>query len=1380
MELTKEKIKETHAFLVNFGYIFFSARVVIKDRIFFTVCFILIFSYSAFSQTTFTSTTSGNWDDGGTWGNISPGIQGTDWPATTDNAVIAIGHTVTMTGAETINDLTINSGGVLDDDNKGDITVNGNLTINGTVTGDKNIQFTGGSGEIIDGTGVHNSTKDIVVNGTASIASAASLTIISNFEITGSTTVTNNGTVIINTDLKGASATWVNAANSTLKVGRNLLNGGGTLTAAASGNTVLYNRDGAQTLKTPSASTYYNLTIEGTGTKTIPSDLTISGSLTITSGTFDTGTGNLTIGGDFTNSGSFTEVTNTVTFNGTGTQTITNSSGETFYNLTINKASGTLILANDVVVSNTLTMTAGITDAGSNKLTLGTGTGNEGTYSYTAGQIIGQFERWVANTTTGTDIDFPVGTTGNSRIVTINFVGITTGGTVLFQFVGADPGNAGLSLDDGGTTIYNTFVDGYWDMETANSFNLGPNTFDLDLAGTGFTAFTIDAATRLLTRTTAASDWTAEGTHVAAVDPTAMRTGLSTMPAQYAFGDDTNCTGPVTSSITGSTEVCTDDTGVSYSVTDNSNTYTWTITGGTQVSGGTTASITVDWGSTGLVGNVKVVETNGCTSGTAVILSVNVNSIAPSSIIGKINVAESTQDEPYSVTDLGYSYTWTIMGGTLDTGNGTNSITVDWGTAGTGNVSVVAQKSGCTEASAVDTDVTKYIVINSAQTGNWATGSTWVTGTVPLSTENARVLISHTVTFTANQTIANLIVAAGGTLSTTNKIMTVNGDLTVDGIYSGGSKQLILNGSNVTIDGTGTITLNSGVDIDISTGNKTISSTAVLSITQGDLKIAAGITVTNNGSISVTEDVIGTATSVWTNSTNSTLKAGKALLTTGTLNASASGNTVNYNGSGAQSIKTPGSSNYYNLILSTSGTKTALVSLDIDGDLTISGTATFDVSVNSADLTVAGNWVNSGGTFTEGTRTVTLDGTAAQQITGSETFNNLVINNSVSGDAITLNSPVTITSALTLTDGIVLTTSTNKLSMGSAGIVSGFSDGSFINGPMAYNSITSNTVTFPVGKDSELHRFDLTVNGTSSNYTAEYIHSSAVALGRALPGTLDKVSDIGYWTITRDAGGSVTTAAVDLYYNSNDVVSDAPNLRVAKDDGAGNWVDLGGTGSGSPTGNILSVTNFTTFSDFSLANNSGGGNALPIKLLYFRAIAVDRIIRLEWMTAAEINNDFYTVERSKNAVDFEEMLEIASNGDSNELQEYAVFDERPYQGLSYYRLKQTDFDGTFTYSDIVSVSMKNNDELLILSVFPNPTNGKILNLTTSGLNQEEHVLMQIISVYGKPMLSEYFYADDRGEINIQIPPDINNWSDGFYIITLYTEKGLVQGRIIKK
>ncbi|MGR3316860.1 MAG: T9SS type A sorting domain-containing protein, partial [Candidatus Anammoxibacter sp.] len=81
--------------------------------------------------------------------------------------------------------------------------------------------------------------------------------------------------------------------------------------------------------------------------------------------------------------------------------------------------------------------------------------------------------------------------------------------------------------------------------------------------------------------------------------------------------------------------------------------------------------------------------------------------------------------------------------------------------------------------------------------------------------------------------------------------------------------------------------------------------------------------------------------------------------------------------------------------------------------------------------------------------------------------------------------------------------------------------------------------------------------------------------------------------------------------------------------------------------------------------------------------------------------------------------------------------------------------------------------------FPNPTDGKKLNLTTTGLNQEERVSIQITSVHGKTMFIAYFDADDRGVINIPLL-NIANWSNGIYIITLHTEKGLIQSRIVKK
>jgi len=117
----------------------------------------------------------------------------------------------------------------------------------------------------------------------------------------------------------------------------------------------------------------------------------------------------------------------------------------------------------------------------------------------------------------------------------------------------------------------------------------------------------------------------------------------------------------------------------------------------------------------------------------------------------------------------------------------------------------------------------------------------------------------------------------------------VSGDLTIDGTYNGDVKPLILDGANTTIDGTGTIDFTTS-DLELETGNKTISSAASLNLSTGDfaLKIA-GIKVTNNGSITIADDLTATdATNSWTNAANSTLKIGGVLLASGNLLASAS------------------------------------------------------------------------------------------------------------------------------------------------------------------------------------------------------------------------------------------------------------------------------------------------------------------------------------------------------------------------------------------------------------------------------------------------------------------------------------------------------------
>ena len=1333
--------------------------------------FMLCGTLFASAQITFTSVTSGNWSDGATWGNTSPGVQGTDWPGTSDHVIVTYGNTVSLIANRNITNFTINLGGQFDfngftinpfgtvtpfvaqvsggydaagtwlngsapsttDDVvitvdvqvvlnsnttlntmnvnssgrfsldegsfKRTLLINGNLFLNGIIVGSNDVNFTGGAGTTIDGAGVVNA-GDLVIYGDASITSTPYLTVVQDILMVNAGTTTNNGTVIINMALKstGTASTWVNAANSTLRVASSLFNGGGNLEASATGNTVVYNEDGPQTIKDP-VSSYYNLTISGTGTKSLSANTTLLGSLFVESGTLDIQTNDLTIGGDFTNWATFDASAAKVTFDGSADQTFTSSGGITFSDLEINKAGGTLIMDDDIIVSSTLTMTQGVVNAGANILTLGTGTANEGTLVYLAGQLVGQFQRWIDNTTITTDIFFPVGSADNAQMATINFTGITVGGTVTFQFVQSNPGNAGLSLTDGTVTVNNTFVDGYWDMSIANSFRItGGDRFNLNLDGDGFVGFTIAPETRLLTRDDSGSDWLAEGTHVAAVGDVVNRDALSSMPAQYAFGDSTSCSPPTTSSITGTADVCSTTTGIAYSVVNTGgSTYAWTITGGIQASGGSTNSITVDWGGAGVEGNVRVVETNGCTSGSPVDFAVDVNTIAPSSISGKLFVPEVTAGVAYSVTArTGYTYAWTITGGTQASGGTTNSITVDWGVTTFGNVSVVAQKAGCAAAAAVDIDVVVYDVINTITSGDWDVGSTWETGIVPETTESARIMNGHTVTLRANEEINNLIITNLGIINHATQTLTVNGDLTVDGFCQGTSKDLILSGTNKTIEGYGVIWFVVGGKVSI-TGNKTIAfatdltigSTALPGAGTGIIDLGSGVTVTNNGSVTIIDDLIGkNATSIWTNAENSTLTIGSELFTSnGVLDATAVGNTVVYDGS-AQNIHT---STYENLTLGGTGTYTLLAATQINSDLILAG----------GSLAAAGNTITFGGTSAQ-----TITDLSAGIAFGGLTFDN--VTTTLSGD-------VTVSAALTMTNGIVdVPSGTASLTMLAGSSSTDGNANSYVDGPM--KKVGNTDFIFPVGDATVWAPVGLTaVTGGSATteFTGEYFFIAAPNPADLPASGLDHVSEMEYWNVDNNTT-DVTSADLTFYWKDADRsgITDLTTgvgqdlVAVHYNSGTPEWEVLATTINGGSTtgvGGTGSITaTFTAFSPVGFGS-ALGINALPIELNYFKAFVEQNTVLLKWETASETNNDYFTVERSSDGLTFYEIAEVAGAGTSLELNQYAHLDRSPLNGISYYRLQQTDFNGSNTFSKVVLVELDLDDfRAPTLEIYPNP------------------------------------------------------------------------------
>lgn len=149
-------------------------------------------------------------------------------------------------------------------------------------------------------------------------------------------------------------------------------------------------------------------------------------------------------------------------------------------------------------------------------------------------------------------------------------------------------------------------------------------------------------------------------------------------------------------------------------------------------------------------------------------------------------------------------------------------------------------------------------------------------------------------------------------------------------------------------------------------------------------------------------------------------------------------------------------------------------------------------------------------------------------------------------------------------------------------------------------------------------------------------------------------------------------------------------------------IDLCSTGGQEPS-NLVNSSGYIDSSNVTICGRALSVVSLPITLVSFTATEQDGKVVLEWVTQIEIENDYFEVERSYNGIDFEVVAVVDGAGNSSITQSYNTIDNPEGGQAVYYRLKQTDFDGTFTYSDLVAVQPQNT--ITDLSVSPNPTTG---------------------------------------------------------------------------
>jgi hypothetical protein len=286
----------------------------------------------------------------------------------------------------------------------------------------------------------------------------------------------------------------------------------------------------------------------------------------------------------------------------------------------------------------------------------------------------------------------------------------------------------------------------------------------------------------------------------------------------------------------------------------------------------------------------------------------------------------------------------------------------------------------------------------------------------------------------------------------------------------------------------------------------------------------------------------------------------------------------------------------------------------------------------------------------------------------------------------------------------------NLFSLIDGASVVGASNDSYVDGP--FRKTGDDAFTFPIGGAGFYQPLSISAPmDVSHEFTAQYVHS-AQSRGVTADVSLALISDCEYWMLDQAIGNSdvavtlswQTAACPNLGY-----VTTLPDLRVARWNGV-LWSDHG---NGGTTGDIVSGTVSSSapipasagWQAFTLASSTLA-NALPIELLEFNASCSREGAIVTWKTATEIDNDFFTLESSADGLVWTVVTHVPGAGNSQDERNYSYLDrtcfEAPCAHQTYYRLKQTDYDGAYKYSSVISLQC---DRLRLFTVFPNPSNG---------------------------------------------------------------------------
>ncbi|WP_422388756.1 beta strand repeat-containing protein [Hymenobacter cyanobacteriorum] len=668
---------------------------------------------------------------------------------------------------------------------------------------------------------------------------------------------------------------------------------------------------------------------------------------------------------------------------------------------------------------------------------------------------------------------------------------------------------------------------------------------------------------------------------------------------------------------------------------------------------------------------------------------------------------------------------------------------------------------------------------------------------------------------------ANFVAANTGTVEYTGAAQLPARDTYNNLLLSGGTTKLLSN-LDLTINGTLNVTAGTQVD-NPSNQNLTLTSAAsgatingTFNLFDGNLTVGSSLTSGAGGTLNLGSGTVSTGTTLATlsggriNQGSGLVQVGTVFNNAGTYKASA-GRTVvetDFNNTGTYSASTGDLLVRGNTTNGASGEFTAGSGV-VDMNGTFTNVGTYTATTNNI-MRVSGDFVNQAGgsldaansnvilranftnqgNFTPGTSLVQFITDVNRIITGTTYFYDLQklgTSNLTFGP----NTDVHVGDLMTIKNSYIFTGTSNNnilyLDNGAIQPIVGNTLTSYVIGRLAMRlpNEAGNSRVFPVGAGQRYRPVTIKNVGGSSGAVVLVEIINGKAPGAADNTTITNFSANRYYRI-QTLIGTVTNPTIQLSFNTDVVdeqVNVPGNLRVAKASGplgvSTMWASAGGAGVYSPDaprGYTISAANQTVIngnSFFVLASTNAvdnpltGVTPLPVTLVSFSATRQGSAVQASWATASEKNSAYFVVERSADGRSFGEIARVEAKGNSTARVEYGSLDRSPLGGISYYRLRQVDRDGTTAYSNVATVRFEGKTGEPTLVAYPNPATDKGFRLATANLASANGTV-RVIDNVGRVVFTQTITAG-AAEVTVQPAQPL---ASGMYFATWTTAHGV--------